>query len=187
MDIISDRISILKKPGLLSIVILPTTDRRKLALMFFWLLAWSACGVIVITSYFSLTDRDARLFVIVYLSFWAYFEVSILRAFMWKKFGKEKLWISKGTFNYQREVAGRGKIKSHHLDLVSPLQLIELRPTNFFDNLSQSFWVKGGERLELQAHGKTYRLGMQLSDEEARTVLKEVNGFMKSGAGNAVN
>ena len=47
MDIISDRISLLKKPGVLSIVILPTTDRKKLALMFFWLLAWSACGVIV--------------------------------------------------------------------------------------------------------------------------------------------
>src|SRR5687767_8964812 len=94
MDIISDRISILRKPGVLSIVILPTTNRRNLALMLLWLLAWSVCGLIVFASYFSVTDKEAKLFVIIYLSFWAYFEVSIMRAFIWKRFGKEKLWIS---------------------------------------------------------------------------------------------
>jgi hypothetical protein len=179
MDIISERISILKKEGLLSIVILPTTDKKKLALMFFWLLAWTVCGIIVIANYFNVQSRDAKLFIIVYLSFWAYFEFSILRAYIWKRFGREKLWISKGILHYQREIYSKGKVREYNLDLVSPVSLIEIRPNSFFDSLSQSFWVKGGERLEFSAMAKTHRLGMQLKDEEARTVMQAVNGFLK--------
>lgn len=180
MKIISPRISILKKENLLSIVILPTSDKRKLGLLFLWLFAWSVCGIIVLVNYFTLKDSNAKLFTIIYLSFWLYFEFSISRAFIWKKFGREKLWIQNGSIHYQREINNKGKIFECPLDLVSKLQFLEINNTSFVDSINQSFWVKGGERLMFQAQAKTIRLGMQLNDEETREVLNEVNRFIKS-------
>ena len=73
MKVIGERISILKKENLLSIVILPTTDKKKLGVLFLWLMAWTVCGIIVFINYFKLTDEKAKLFIIGYLSFWFYF------------------------------------------------------------------------------------------------------------------
>jgi hypothetical protein len=179
MKIISPRLSIVKKENVLSIVILPTGDKKKLGLLFLWLLAWSVCGIIVLVNYFTLKEANAKLYTIVYLSFWAYFEFSIARTFLWKKFGKEKIWIQNDIFHYQRELNKKGKILEYNLDLINKLKYLEISTASFTDSINQSFWVKGGERLELTAQGKVVRLGMQLSDEEAKIVLKEVNGFIK--------
>ena len=179
MKVISNRISIIKKEDLLSIVILPSQDKRKLGLLFLWLMAWTVCGILVFANYFKTTDANAKIFIIVYLSFWVYFEFNITRAFIWKRFGREKLWIRDGMLYYQKEINKKGKVQEFNLDLVSKLWLLELSPSSFADSFNQSFWVKGGERLEFAAQSKTIRLGMQISDEEARVVLNEVNTYLK--------
>ncbi len=179
MQVIGDRISILKKEDVLSVVILPTSDKKKLGLLFLWLFAWTVCGLIVFVNYFQVTDRSSKLFLIIYLSFWSYFEFKIARTFAWKKFGKEKLWIQSGIIHYQREMNGKGKIHEYNLDLVSRLRLLELNTASFADSINQSFWIKGGERLEFDAQSKNIQLGMQLTDEEARVILNEVNRFIK--------
>jgi hypothetical protein len=174
LEVLSERLSILKKDDVLSIVILPDRNRTRLGLMFLWLFAWSVCGAIVAANYFTVTDRNMKLFIIVYLAFWLYFEVLILRAFIWRKSGREKIWVAKGLLHYQRETFGRGKVSTWLAELVSPFRLVDVRATNFLDNLNQSFWVRGGERIEFTTQGKTIRLGMQLSDAEAKSVLKEL-------------
>lgn len=178
MKVISDRISILKKDNLVSIVILPTQDKRKLGILFLWLMAWSVCGILVFTNYFRQTNADAKLFIIIYLSFWAYFEFNIARAFIWKRFGREKLWVRDGVLHYQKEINNKGRVREFNLNLITTLRLIPISTTSFADSFSQSFWVKGGERLEFNAQSKLIRLGMQISDEEARIILNEVNGFL---------
>jgi hypothetical protein len=178
MKVISERISILKKENLISVVILPTTDKKKLGLLFLWLMAWTVCGIIVFANYFRINDRDTKLFIIIYLAFWAYFEFNILRTFIWKRSGKEKLWIQDGTLNYQREINKKGKVRTFNLELVSKLELVELKPTRFTDLVNQSFWVKGGERLLLRAQANTVLLGMQISDAEAKAVMREVNALI---------
>ena len=174
MKVISDRISVLKKEGLLSIVILPTADKKKLGLLFLWLMAWTVCGIIVLANYFNIHDQNSRLFVIVYLSFWAYYEFKIARAYTWKKWGKEKIWIQNGILHYQREVSKRGKIKEYNTSLINDLKLIEVSESNFSHFMGQSFWIKGGERIEMQYQAKTIGFGMQLKTEEAKTILKEI-------------
>ena len=180
MQVISDRVSILEKDNVFSLVILPTTDKKKLWVLFLWLMAWTICGMIVLANYFNMTTKETKLFIIVYLSFWAYFEYKIARAYTWKKFGKEKLWIKKGKLQYQREVSGRGKIKEFDLELVNGLEVIEVSSTSFADNINQSFWIKGGERLEFQCQSKTIRFGMQLNDKEAMDVYKALRNFVSN-------
>ena len=178
MKVIGERISILKKENLFSLVILPAADKKKLAILFLWLMAWTVCGIIVFANYFKMTDKDAKLFILVYMSFWAYFEFNIVRTFIWKRSGKEKLWIQDGILHYQREVNKRGKIKEYNLDLINDFKIVELSDTSFLDTVNQSFWVKGGERLEFQAQYKTVRFGMQITEEEAKTIFKEVSNFI---------
>lgn len=174
MKVIGDRISVIKKEGLLSIVILPTTDKKKLGLMMLWLMAWTICGLIVLANYFKVQDQSSKLFIIVYLSFWAYYEFKISRAFIWKKWGKEKLWVQKGILHYQREIQKKGKVKEYNIDLINDLKLIETNDNNFSDFIGQSFWIKGGERIELSYQAKTISFGMQLKTEEANIILKEI-------------
>jgi hypothetical protein len=178
MKVLGERISILKKEKVLSIVILPGLGNKKLLLIFTWLLAWSVCGVVVFMNYFATDNKDLKLFILVYLSFWAYFEFSIARSFIWKKWGKEKLWIQNGIFHYQREVNKKGKIREWNLELMSKVELVELKSTRLADTLSQSFWMKGGERLEFTSQGKIQRLAMQVTDQEAAIIRKEVNLFI---------
>ncbi|MBI2723298.1 MAG: hypothetical protein HYX39_14075 [Bacteroidetes bacterium] len=175
MKVIGDRISILNTPELLSIVILPFRDEKKLRLLLFWLLAWTACGVIVIANYFKLQDQSSKLFVIIYLSFWIYYEIKITRAFLWKKFGKEKIWIKDGVLNYQQEIKGKGKLKKYEILLINDLKIIEIKQNNFSDFINQSFWIKGGERLEVSYKNSLVRFGMQLSDKEAQLVVKPLS------------
>jgi len=174
----TERLSILKKDGLLSVVILPGLDRKRLVLLFTWLLAWSVCGIIVMTYYFRADNQQQKLFIIGYLAFWFYFEFVMIRSFNWKRSGKEKLWIKDGAVNYQREVNGRGKIRTFNLDLISRMEILELKATRFSDTISQSFWVKGGERLYFVSQEKTILLGMQLTDAEARRVRDEFNKWV---------
>ena len=179
MKVISPRVSILKKQNLLSIVILATNDKKKLGILFLWLMAWTVCGLIVFMNYFKLHNQNTKTFIIVYLSFWAYFEYKIVKAFVWKKFGREKLWIQDGILNYQREINKKGKIHSFNLDLVQNISIIELSNTSWADNINQSFWVKAGERLSFNAQSKIIRLGLQLNDLETASVYKELKTFTK--------
>ncbi len=174
MKVLGDRISILKKEGLLSIVILANADKKKLGLLFLWLFAWTVCGLIVFFNYFTIREQQAKLFIIVYLSFWLYFEYKILRAFIWRKYGKEKLWVQGGKLHYQKETNGKGKTAQYDTYLISDLKVIELTNTSWTDSINQSFWVKGGERLSFQHQGKTILFGMQISDKEAQHLFSEL-------------
>lgn len=179
MKVLGERISILKKDNLLSIVILPGLDRKRLALIFLWLLAWTVCGLIVMVNYFQATNPDVKLFIIVFLSFWIYFEYNVVRAFMWKRSGKEKIWIQNGKLHYQKEINNRGKILEFDCNLISNIEIVELKSTRFADTLNQSFWVKGGERLAFDCQGKNYRFGMQITEQQARELRKEINQSLR--------
>lgn len=178
MKIQSERISILKKDNVLSIVILPGLDKKRLAAILVWLISWTLCGIVMGIGYFETKQEDAKLFILVYLSFWFYFEYNIIRSYFWKRSGKEKLWIKAGTLHYQRELHQRGKIIEFETSLVNPVELIELRPARFMDTISQSFWIRGGERLSLQSQAKQIRFGMQLTDAEAKKLKNEINGWL---------
>lgn len=176
---IGRRSSLSIKEQVFSLIIIPTDKKRKTGLLFLWLFAWTISGVIVLSSYPQIRDQNARLMLVVWLAFWAYFEFKIIRVFMWKRFGKEKLWIKNGILHYQQDINGRGKVKQYDINLISELKMIPVEKTNFADSFNQSFWVKGGERIEFSCQGKIIRMGMQLPDEDAIKIVSELKKFLK--------
>ena len=179
LQVIGKRSSVSIKDKTFSLVILPTDDKKKTMLLFAWLLAWSVSGIIIMANYFTLTNEKAKMMILVWLAFWAYFEYKIIKVFTWKRFGKEMLWIKNGTLHYQQNTNGKGKIEKYDLNLVSDWKLIEVEAANFSDNFNQTFWVKGGERIEFTCQGKAVKLGMQLSNEDAKVILKLIEKTVK--------
>jgi hypothetical protein len=179
IQLISKRSSVLIKDGVFSLVILPTEDKKKTNLLFLWLLAWTISGFIVIGNYFTITQDKAKLLLIIWIAFWAYFEFKIIRVFMWKRFGKEKLWIKNGLLLYKEDINGRGKIKEFDLNLISNLELITLTNGSIADTFSQTFWVKGGERIQFTCQSKVIKFGMQLADDEAKKIISALNKQLK--------
>jgi hypothetical protein len=180
IQLISKRSSVLIKDGVFSLVILPTEDKKKTNLLFLWLLAWTISGVIVIGNYFTITQDKAKLLLIIWIAFWAYFEFKIIRVFMWKRFGKEKLWIKNGLLLYKEDINGRGKTKEFDLNLISNLEFIALTNGSIADTFSQTFWVKGGERIQFTCQSKVIKFGMQLADDEAKKIISTLNKYLKN-------
>jgi hypothetical protein len=180
IEVIGQRISTLKADGVSSFVIIPTASNWKLNLLLVWIFVWTLSGCIVLGNYFTLTNTNIKLVVIVWLGFWAYFEFRTVRAFIFKKYGKEKIWIKGSTFNYWRDVAGRGKKLEFETDLIKDLQLTVKDKKDFFQFMNDSFWVVGTESISFIYGTKTYRMGVQLDEEDAKELLKQIKHAIKS-------
>ena len=174
---IGKRCSILIKNNVFSLVIMPTEQKKKMILLLLWLLAWTAGGIVIIANYNTLTEQSSKLFVIIWLGFWAYFEYKIVNVYVWKQFGKEKFWIKSGTIYYQHYIKGSEKIHEYDLELASDFKLIPLDNRNYQDVFAQSFWVKGGERIEFSCQNKIVKIGMQLNDEDAHQILIAIKKY----------
>ena len=118
--------------------------------------------------------------VLIWLGFWAYFEFKIGRAFLFKKFGKEKIWVKGDKFNYWKDVSGRGKKLEFEIELMKDLQLIEKNKRDFFQFMNESFWVMGGESISFMYGAKIYRIGIQLNEDDAKELLKQIKFALKS-------
>ncbi len=178
MQLIGNRVSIVKEGNVYSVVIMPTDKKWKTGLLFLWLFAWTVCGVIVCTNYFTLSNEKAKVILIVYMAFWAYFEYKIGKAFWFRRYGKEKLWIKNRTLFYKRETNKRGKTKEYDVDLVNDVKIIDHNRGNFFVQMQESFWVIGGERLSFKHGGKEILFGIQLNDEDTEKLHKEIKKYL---------
>ena len=210
MQVISERVSILNKDNVFSLVVLPTDKKWKVNLLFIWLMLWTISGVIYISTYFNASsegkfyryqydlaykqknekvmkdiekgidqNQKKRLFILGLIAFWAYFEYKVGKAFLFRKFGREKLWIKNGKLFYQREINKKGKIKEFDPALINDLEVLKPNRADFFVQVSEAFWVIGGERLTFKYASKYIKFGLQLSDEEADKVYKELKKELK--------
>ncbi|MFY9309147.1 MAG: hypothetical protein WAQ28_08900 [Bacteroidia bacterium] len=178
MEYIGKRISIKRTEEGLSIVILALADKLKNRLLLAWLVLWTLAGMIVFSQYFTITDPNTKIAVIVWMGFWFYFEFKITNAWLWRRSGKEVLKIRNNKLEYKRDVSGRGKIQSYSADFIKEIRLLEPKES-FLESLNNSYWVIAGEKLAFDYYGKEIKLGLQLDDTDAKALLKVIKGGLK--------
>lgn len=132
MEFIGKRISIKQKEQELSIVILSTVNKIKRTILFCWFFLWSASGVIVFTQSLLIHDENTKAALIVWMGFWVYFEYKIFKAYMWRRFGMEKIKLRDNKLFYKRDVAGRGKIKVFEYDFIKDFVLLTKMKTHLW-------------------------------------------------------
>ena len=176
MEYIGDRISIKKIENETSIVILSTADKMKKRLLVIWFALWTLSGMIVFSQYFTITDQQTRVAILVWLGFWGYFEYKIFKAVMWRSFGVEKIKLRDRKLFYKQDVRGKGKINVYEFDFIKDFRVVETKENSFFENLNNSYWVIAGEKLTFDYYGKEIKFGIQLSESDAKALFKLING-----------
>ena len=124
-------------------------------------------------------NQTQRMILIVIIGFWAYYEFKVGRAYFFRKYGYEKIWIKKDKLHYKKEFGGRGKTKVFDINYIKSLKKVDYFENDFFQNMSRSFWTLSGESVEFSYHSKTMRFGIQLSEKESEKVVKEIDLALK--------
>lgn len=179
IELIGKRISVLKSDDLYSFVIIPSDSKTKVYLLFGWLFLWTVSGVVVAANYFTMPNANMKLVIIMWLAFWAYFEFKIGKAFLFRRFGKEKIWVKGGKLFYWRDIADRGKKLEFDKELIKDFELIQKNKKDFFGSMNESFWVIGGESIIFNYGAKPYRLGIQLPEEDAKELLRQMKHALR--------
>ncbi len=179
MEYIGKRISIKRKENEISIVIISLKEKAKNILLTIYLALWSLSGIIVFSQYLLIPDRDTKLALLVWMAFWAYFEYKIFKAYMWRKFGVEKIKLRNGSFLYKRDRAGKGKVKEYQFDFIKELRLVVPKENSFFENINNSYWVIAGEKLAFDYNGREIKFGIQLDEADAKALLKLISKEVK--------
>jgi hypothetical protein len=172
MEYIGNRISIKRTEKEISIIILALSEKKKNILLFAWLFVWTVSGFVVLAQYLMMTDKDAKVMLMVWLGFWAYFEYKSFIALMWRKFGVEKIKLRDNKLFYKKEIAGKGKIRVYEFDFIKELRIAEFKENSFADNMSSAYWVVGGEKLAFDYYGKEIKFAFQLNEQEAASLHK---------------
>jgi len=175
MEYIGNRISIKRSDNEVSIVILSFREKIKNIMLSIYLVLWSLSGIIVFSQLLVIPDKNTKLALFVWLCFWAYFEFKISKAYMWRKFGVEKIKLRENKFMYKRDRAGKGKVLTYEFDFIKSLRYIKPKENSFFENINNSYWVIAGERLAFDYYGKEIKFGIQLEEKDATALLKILN------------
>lgn len=150
-------------------------DEGKQKMLTLWMLAWTLCGVAIISQYFSNEDEQFRIMIVVFAAFWIYFEYLVVKAFRWRRSGEEQFYITADEFSYGRTYSNRGFLRPYRKDLVNSARFIDGESNTFYKVFADSYWVIGGERLAFTANGKVVPFGLRLTDKEAKKLMKLIN------------
>ncbi len=161
-----------------SLVILPYNERLRSFGLLMWIVLWTISGLLIIGSYRFVTNDNQRLFIIVFAFFWLYYEWKMINVFLWRKWGKEKLWMKDKYLYYETVFLKKRKLLKWRLEDINEIEVEPFNEKVFSDFMSNSFWNKGKPRIRMNVLGKNYYLGYQLNDEEAMAVLKELKKGM---------
>ena len=179
MEYIGKRISIKRYENEVSIVIISLKEKVKNILLTIYLALWSLSGIIVFSQYLVISDPNTKAALLVWMGFWTYFEFKIFRAYMWRKFGVEKIKLRGNKFQYKKDRAGKGKVKSYDYEFIKDLRYIEPKENSFFENINNSYWVIAGEKLAFDYYGKEIKFGIQLEETDAKALLKLISKEIK--------
>ena len=178
MKYIGKRISVIRNEQELSIVISSSENKKNAYFRLFWLLAWTACGVIILSLYNSNLREKEKIFIYVFFVFWIYFLLRAAYSFCWKMWGMEIIKIREGKFFVRRAIKATGKILAYETDFIKNIRKRELNPNSIVAAISSADWLENRETLAFDYYGKEIRFGYNLKDDEAKELLKIVKHQM---------
>ena len=176
MRFISERISIQEDKHRLSVIILGQMGRWKESLLLFWLLAWSFSGAVFLFYFLFDTPYQYSLPMFILIAFWAYFEIKIIRVFLWRRSGFEHIEFNDELFSFENNLKGFGKKQKFDVREIDEFIGINQSNKNFFAFMDQSFWVIGGDQIYFKYNNKDIIFGKQIDKKEEKALLFVLNG-----------
>jgi hypothetical protein len=174
VEFIGKKISIVRKPEELSIVISASEKRSASYALFFWMICWLISGPLLCYLLWNKPANETKLFIFVFGAFWLYFLVRVFLAFMWKRYGREVIKIREGKVFVKKDILKRGKVHAYDIGFVKNLRKREVNLAGIGTALASADWLSLREALAFDHNGKEVRFGYELSDADAQELLKVV-------------
>lgn len=178
MEVLSDRVSVVRNEGGTSIVISSFADRKKSRLVGALLLMWIVGGVIMFWSFPSIKEEKTKIVVIIWAAFWLYFLYVMVRLYRWKKYGHEVIKITGDLMKYKKDVKGRGWVYDFNLGQVEKLRISETENPTWVKNLGGDFWNTDCDSIRFNYEEREISLGYQLSKEERQKLINVLGDFV---------
>lgn len=174
--------------GATTIVVLPKRELWKEALLTLWLAGFTFIGAVAIyilvtgvqqlNAVADITQADydnQKIYLLVFIGFWFYFEFKVARSWFWYRFGKELLKIDQTGLSIKKSIFGYGKAKSYLLENIKKFSLIKEEENNFGNFFENSFWSLGTDKLTFEYFGKVKTFGRRVEDEEGRLLQRLID------------
>lgn len=189
---IGDRVSIVDNENITTIVILPKKHRIKELLLFLWVLGFTFVGLFMMyLLIFGLDDlaistddiegvKDKqKIYLVVFLGFWVYFEYKTVKALLWYKFGKELLKIDEVALSVKKSIFGYGKAHRYFFENIKNFSQVKEDNTSFNQFFENAFWTIGTDSLVFEYFGKTKSIGRRLDEKSAKLLLRLIDDRVK--------
>jgi hypothetical protein len=178
MEILSDRISVVRKDDLTSIVISAVASRKKNRFIAGLLILWIVGGAVMVYSFSSLEGDKTKIVVFIWFAFWLYFLYVLFRLWRWKQYGHEVIKISNGTLKYKKDVKGRGWVNDYKLEHVKKLRESLAETPGWVKNFGGDFWNTDCDSIRFDYEDREIALGHQLEQKEKDKLLAVLGEFV---------
>jgi hypothetical protein len=176
-----DRIKISKQNNIQTIEVLPIHNPPKNFVMLVWLTLWSVCGALVVSQLFLTSDKNTKIICIIYMGFWSYFELLILRIYRWRRAGKEEIQIFSDKVIINRLTGKRGLPVEYQKREIKNVRINDKQKEGLFAKLLfDEYWTIGNETILFDYNHKKLGIGLQLNEQETKFLLRQLqlNKFM---------
>ena len=175
-----ERINISKKDNNLEIEIKAFKDNAKQKMLLVWIVLFSLCGLAILSQFFYDYDKTTKLFFVVYLAFWLFFEFKVIYAYRWRNSGMEKIIINKTEIILINEIGKRGITQPIKINEISNLRCYEPDEPGFIKSINSSYWNINKYSLAFDYENKPVPFAIDLDKNEAKKLLKEMGQFVKT-------
>jgi hypothetical protein len=179
MDFISERVGYTKTSEDLTIFIKASkkSDIKKINYIKIWIILWGLSGVLLVSQFFfPYTIGPARFYLVGLLGFWGYFLYIGIKAYYFRKYGLETIYVNNDKFMIRRDVYSKpGKPKWFKANEKSPFNVVDEKPGGVNAFFYNSFWVITGGTISFGAKKSEFRFGLQLEEEETKKVVSMLN------------
>ena len=127
------------KAGETIIVISGKIPRWQESVLFSWAVLWMFCGIAVIWQIFGEWPREQKMYMLIFLVFWAYFAYKGLYALVWRLWGKEMIKVTPESILVKRDIKSYGKAIRYQRDNIKDVRLNEQDDRSFATVYHNSF------------------------------------------------
>ena len=184
MKWIGNRTSFVDKKDSLSFVIYPPKLGRKKNLILIWFILWIFIGGYVTIAFFRDFSGEEKLALLIFLLFWLYFAIRVLRTILYLYYGREYIKLDKNSLRIKRATGSYGKSNQYFIENITKLSVVPLKEGSFKKVFEDSPWVRGANRIQFECFHKKYSFGRKLEDKDAEMIFKiltrRIEKYLKS-------
>lgn len=168
------RINISKKENTIEIEIKALKENAKQKMLLVWIVLFSLCGFAILSQFFYDYDKYTKLFFVIYLAFWLFFEFKVIYAYRWRNAGLEKIIVNKAEITLIKEIGKRGITQTIKINEISNLRCYEPDEPSFIKSINLSYWNINKYSLAFDFENKPVPFAIDLDKNEATKLLKEI-------------